>query len=486
MLFHNTVMYVANRGVLSNGAHIPRPKGAVMEALDASPYVAGNFAPVTDERTITHLNVIGTIPDELEGRLLRNGPNPIRDVDMQNHHWFLGDGMVHGIRLRDGRAEWYRNRFVGSERTQELLSKAGQGELIGQSGPNTNVIGHAGKTYAIVEAGTKPVELTYELETVRTNGFNDSLLNGYSAHPKYDPLTGEMHAICYAPQQLMDKVQYVVVGAEGSMTKTLDITLPTMPMIHDMALTQKYAVVMDLPVAVDLDLAFGGSPFPVRWHDDYNSRIGLLPRDATDESSIVWCEIDPCFAFHPLNSYDTEEGNLVIDICVYERIFDVDRNGPFRDSGPVLERWTVNPVSRRVHRQVTDDRFQEFPRVAGRVANQRHRYGYTGGIDVDPASFGYGATYKYDFDRGTSSVHDHGPGRQAAEPVFVSRAGASDEDDGWILTTVYDANTDCSDVVILNAADLAGEEVARIQLPVRIPHGFHGNWVRDTITPPSA
>jgi carotenoid cleavage dioxygenase len=456
-----------------------------MTILDASAYVEGNFGPVTEELTVTDLNVVGHIPEELEGRLLRNGPNPIGDIDMKMHHWFLGDGMVHGVRLRGGKAEWYRNRFVGSQRTSELLGIHGQGELAATSGPNTNVIGHAGKTYALVEAGTKPVELTYELETVRTNGFNDSLLNGYTAHPKYDPLTGEMHAVCYSTE-LLDKVQYVVVGADGSMTKTVTVSVPTMPMIHDMALTQKYAVVMDLPVAVDLELAMGGSPFPVRWFDDYNARLGLLPRTATDESEIVWCEIDPCFAFHPLNSYDTPDGKLIIDICVFARIFDVDRNGPFRDAGPVLERWTVDPVAGKVHRETTDDRVQEFPRVAGKVLNQKHRFGYTGGVDNTPGSFGYGDTYKYDFELGTTVTHDHGQHRQAGEPVFVSRSGGQAEDDGWILTTVYDGTTDTSDVVVLNADDLDGDEVARIQLPARIPHGFHGNWVRDSVTPPPA
>jgi carotenoid cleavage dioxygenase len=314
--------------------------------------------------------VIGQIPEELEGRLLRNGPNPIGDVDMANHHWFLGDGMVHGIRMRGGKAEWYRNRFVGSQNTAQHGRAPSAGPIDATTGPNTNVIGHNGKTFAIVEAGTAPVELTYELDTVGTNGFEGTLENGFTAHPKYDPLTGEMHAICYAPATLMDKVQYVVVGPDGTVTKTLPIHLPSMPMIHDMGLTQKYALVFDLPVAVDLDLAFAGTPFPLRWYDDYNSRVGLLPRSATSDAEIVWCEIDPCYAFHPLNSYDLDDGRVIVDICRFDKLFDADRNGPFRDSLPQLERWTVDPVARRVTRDVIDERHQEFPRVAGSVLHE--------------------------------------------------------------------------------------------------------------------
>ena len=457
-----------------------------MTLNDASPYLAGNFAPVTEELTAFDLPVTGQIPEELEGRLLRNGPNPIDPPDMAHHHWFIGDGMVHGVRLRGGKAEWYRNRYVGSQNVTEKLGRRTPKPVIANSGPNTNVIGHAGRTYAIVEAGTKPVELDYELETVGTDGFCDNLPNGYTAHPKYDPLTGEMHAINYAPQLLMDKLEYVVVGADGTMTKSLQISAPTMPMVHDMGLTQKYAVVFDLPVAVDLDLAFSGAAFPLRWFDDYDARVGLLPRSAATEAEIVWCSIDPCYAFHPLNSYDLDDGRVVIDICRYDKLFDNDRNGPFRDSLPQLERWTVDPKARKVTRDVIDERFQEFPRVAGSVLNQKHRFGYTTAVGNSLNQWAFGDTIKHDLDAGTSQVHQHGAGRGAGEPVFVGRSSGTAEDEGWILTTVYDATTDRSDIVILDAADISGAEVARIELPARIPHGFHGNWVRDSVTPPPA
>ncbi|MEL7155420.1 MAG: carotenoid oxygenase family protein [Actinomycetota bacterium] len=455
-------------------------------ALDASPYLAGNNAPVTEELTAFDLPVTGTIPEELEGRLLRNGPNPIDRPDLATHHWFLGDGMVHGVRLRGGKAEWYRNRWVGSERTSQLLGRSANQPVDAAIGPNTNVIGHAGRTYALVEAGTKPVELSYELETIGTNGFEDSLRNGFTAHPKYDPLTGEMHAVAYAPLALGDKVEYVVVGPDGAMDRTMTITLPTVPMIHDMALTQTYAVIMDLPVALDVEMALGGSNFPFRWYDDYDARLGLLPRSATDESEIVWCEIDPCFAFHPLNSYDLPDGRVVIDICRYDKIFDADRHGPFRDADPLLERWTVDPVARRVSRDVIDERSQEFPRVAGSVLNQPHRYGYTTSVVREADHVDFGNTLKFDLTAGTSQEFDHGPGRGAGEPVFVSRAGAETEDDGWILTVVHDRTRDGSDLVILEARDLGEPEVARITLPGRVPNGFHGNWVRDSVTPPPA
>jgi carotenoid cleavage dioxygenase len=141
-------------------------------------YLAGNYAPVAEEITALDLPVEGELPVELNGRYLRNGPNPASEVDGATHHWFMGDGMVHGIRLREGRAEWYRNRYVGSSRLAELR---GEPDIPGPNwnsspvGPNTHVGGFAGTTWALVEAGGCPVELTYELETVGRNDFNGTL-----------------------------------------------------------------------------------------------------------------------------------------------------------------------------------------------------------------------------------------------------------------------------------------------------------------------
>ncbi|MBU6241598.1 MAG: carotenoid oxygenase family protein, partial [Acidobacteria bacterium] len=139
------------------------------ETLQPNRYLVGNYAPVVDEVTAFDLPVIGELPKDLSGRYMRNGPNPLGPVDPATHHWFLGDGMVHGIRLRDGKAEWYRNRYVGSSRLSEARGVAdipGRNWNGSPSGPNTNVGGFAGTTWAMVEAGGCPVELTYELETV--------------------------------------------------------------------------------------------------------------------------------------------------------------------------------------------------------------------------------------------------------------------------------------------------------------------------------
>jgi carotenoid cleavage dioxygenase len=450
-------------------------------------YLTGNYGPVPDEITAEDLPVTGTIPAELEGRWLRNGPNPRGPVDPATHHWFLGDGMVHGLRLRGGRAEWYRNRWVRSDAIANALGEEPRGgpRFGGRDfGANTSVGGFAGRTWALVEGGGNPVELTYDLDTVGRSDFGGTLAGPFTAHPNYDPATGELHAMTYSWPDLGDHVSYVVVGPDATVRRTVDIAVPDMIMLHDMSLTERYAVLYDLPVTVDLDAALGGASFPFRWNQDHPARVGLLPREG-EATDVVWVDVPPCYVFHPLNGYDTDDGRVVLDVCRYETMFARDVLGPFGDAMPTLDRWTIDPVRRTVGEDRIDERAHEFPRHHPGLGGRPYRYGYTAGVDpTSPAVFS--STYKADLATGTVTAHDHGAGRGGAEPVFVPRPGSSAEDDGWLLVAVYDAGADTSELVILDARDMAADPVARIHLPRRVPHGFHGNWVPDASVPPTA
>lgn len=449
--------------------------------MSTSLYLSNNYAPVRDEVTAFDLPIIGELPAELNGRYLRNGPNPFAEVDASTHHWFVGAGMVHGVRLREGRAEWYRNRYVGSS---GLSAYRGQPDIPGPNwngspgGPNTNVGGFAGTTWAMVEAGSCPVELTYDLETVGRNDFFGTLPGAFTAHPKVDPDTGEMHAVTYAWAQWMDHVQYVVVAADGKVRRTVDIPLPGMAMVHDMSLTQRYAVVYDMPVTVDLDLAFAGR-FPFRWNPDYGSRLGFLPREG-EAADIVWVDVPICYSYHPMNAYDQADGSVVIDLCVYDTMFDGDILGPFGDGFARLERWVVNPATRTCSTTVIDESRTEFPRHRGSLTAKEYRYGYCASPALDESW----PTFKYDLQTGEKSVFDHGAGRNGGEPVFVARPGSSAEDDGWLVTLVHDLNTDGAELVVIDAQDFDRGYVAQVPLPQRVPYGFHGNWVSDRSVPP--
>ncbi len=447
----------------------------------ANRYLTGNFAPVTTEVTATDLPVVGRIPATLNGRYLRNGPNPVTPPDHGAYHWFVGDGMVHGIRLEDGAARWYRNRWVRSRAVATALGDAWPGgpvHAVIDTAPNTNVIGHAGRTLALVESGPVPYELTDELDTVGPTNLDGTLPAGYTAHPKLDPVTGELHAMAYW-WGWGNQVQYIVIGRDGRVTRTVDVPTKGPTMMHDFSLTEHHVVVYDQPVIFDLDDAMKGVTFPYHWDDDYGSRLGVMPRDGT-AADIRWFEVDPCYVFHPMNAYDDGD-HIVLDVVRHPRMFDRVRNGP-DDGVPTLDRWTIDRSAGKVIEERLDDRGQEFPRVDERLVSRRHRYGYAALADytilsdlTQPRS----GLVKHDVEKGTAAVHAFAVNAGPAEGVFVPSSPDAAEDDGYVLAVVYDPDRDGSDLVILASQDFAGEPLARVQLPQRVPFGFHGNWVPD-------
>ncbi|MCU1452190.1 MAG: carotenoid cleavage dioxygenase [Acidimicrobiales bacterium] len=442
-----------------------------------NPYLSGPFAPVDQEVTELDLAVTGTLPPELDGRYLRIGPNPIGTVDPATYHWFTGDGMVHGIRLRDGKAEWYRNRWVRSTKVSDHLGEPpAPGERHGGfDGANTNVIGHAGRTFAIVEAGARPVELTDELETVCHSDFDGTLPHGYSAHPKRDPATGELHAMSYYWGR-PNVIEYTVVGTDGRVRRRLDLAVPGNPMVHDMSLTEGHVVAYDLPVTFNLEAAIGGMSLPYLWDADYGARVGVLPLEA-EADAVRWFEVDPCFVFHPLNAFEDGD-HVVLDVVRHPKMFATDRRGP-NEGPPSLWRWTLDLGSGAVKEEQLDDRTIEFPRVDERVVGRRHRWGWGTSLPetVDGVNFDGSGILRYDLQTGASEEHRFGPGRGVGEAVFVPRHDGAAEDDGWLMALVIDLAADRTDLVVLSAQDLAGEPVAVVHLPVRVPIGFHGNWV---------
>jgi carotenoid cleavage dioxygenase len=434
-----------------------------------NPYLSGNFAPVAEEVTAFDLPVTGSLPAELDGRYLRNGPNP-QQADPETYHWFTGQGMVHGIRLRDGRAEWYRNRWVRPDD--------------GDVSPNTNVIGLGGRTLALVEAGAKPYELTDELDGVGRCDFSGTLPHGYSAHPKVDPGTGELHSADYTWQR-PDVVEYTVVGPDGRVRRREDLPVPGGPMVHDMAITERHAVFFDLPVVFDLPSAMAGAALPYVWSDDHGARVGVLPRDGSGTEALRWFEIDPCYVFHPMNAHDAvgPDGTerIVLEVVRHDRVFDTSRLGP-DESVPTLWRWTIDPSAATVTTEQLHDDPVEFPRVDERRVGRSYRYGWAASVagqrgDGRGVVFDGATVAKFDHVAGTVEHVAMGPGRAAGEAVFVPRADDADEDDGWVLSLVHDAATDRSDLVVLAAQDLSAGPVATVHLPRRVPFGFHGNWI---------
>ncbi|HZJ26658.1 MAG TPA: carotenoid oxygenase family protein [Acidimicrobiia bacterium] len=440
-------------------------------------YLTGNFAPVRDELSVTDLPVTGTLPPALAGRFLRNGPNPIAP-DPSNYHWFTGDGMLHALELRDGRAVSFRNRWVRTDQACAELGETPPADqpddvfMGGSTLANTHVVCHAGKILALTET-CLPTEVRPDLSTVGRYDFGGALRSPMTAHPKIDPATGEMHFFGYdiaGPPYL----RYHVADESGTLITSRDITLPAPVMVHDFAITPEHIVWFDMPVVYDFSL-LGQRPFPAAWRPENGTRIGIMPRSGGD-ADIAWIEIDPCFVYHSANAWD-DDGRVVVDVPKYSSAFDVDLSGP-ADVASVYERWTIDPAVGTLTSDLLDDRGQEFPRINEGILGRRHRYAYATltefGDTVDLTG-----VVKHDHDRATSEVHSFGDDGHAGEPVFVADPDATSEDDGWVLAVVYDGTSGGSSLHVLDATDFAGAPVAVVGLPQRVPHGFHGSWVPD-------
>ncbi len=494
---------------------------AMKTAKTENPYLSGFLAPVTAEVTVTDLEVTGHIPEHLNGRYLRNGPNPVAEVDPATYHWFSGDAMVHGVALRDGQASWYRNRWV---RSPAVCAALGEPEPAGLNpragmlsvGPNTNVLTQGGRTLALVEGGGANYELTDELETVGSCDFDGTLFGGFTAHPHRDPATGELHAMSYSFARGRT-VQYSVIDVQGRARRTVDIEVSGSPMMHDFSLTDKYVVIYDLPVTFDpvqimprnvprwlnrparlvVESLIGRVPIPspiramlngnrqpmhgmpYTWDANYPARIGVMPREGGNRD-VRWFDIEPCYVFHPLNAYsESRDGaeTLVLDVVRYSRMFDRDLRGP-GDSRPTLDRWTINLFTGAVSTECRDDRPQEFPRINETLLGGRHRFGYTVGVDGGYLSGGANemstSLYKHDYATGSSEIAALDPDLLVGEMSFVPNPTAATEDDGVLMGLGSHRDRDAGLLLLLDAQTL--ETMATVALPQRVPMGFHGNW----------
>lgn len=438
-------------------------------------HLRGNFAPVFDEVEIDNLEVSGAIPPAIDGLFIRNGANPRTG---KSPHWFFGNGMLHGLRLGEGRAQWYRNRYVRTGLYENdrlpMFNDDGTMDRVNGSAANTHVICHAGRILAL-EEGHFPWEVNARLETIGAHSFDGRLTTAMTAHPKVCPETGEMLFFGYGV--LPPYLTYHRVSASGELVQSEEITVPGPTMMHDFNITRNYAIFMDLPVVFDLEIAMkGGMPF--RWDDGYGARLGVMPRDGSN-ADVRWFDIDPCYVFHPMNAYERESASgreIVLDVGRFKSMW--KKGSEEFDSVALLHRWVLNLATGVVTEEPLDDRPAEFARVSDAVVGLPNRFGYMTATRPGNGEAVFATELlKYDLGTGARESHDFGVGRKPGEGVFVADPDGVEEDAGWVMTYVYDAATDTSDLVIVDAQSFSGPPVATVHLPRRIPFGFHGSFV---------
>ncbi|MDX2212749.1 MAG: carotenoid oxygenase family protein [Oculatellaceae cyanobacterium bins.114] len=456
----------------------------------SNPYLTDNFAPVQTELTVDDLPVLGELPPDLSGMFVRNGPNP-QFPPLGRYHWFDGDGMLHGVQIQDGKAS-YRNRYI---RTQgfEQERQAGRALFGGLLEPtqggfknvaNTALVERRGaqqnRLLALWEGGAPHEIEVPSLATLGGYTFDGKLASPVTAHPKVDPVTGEMMFFGYSLAQ-PPYVQYSTVSAEGELLQTVPIDLSVGVMMHDFAITEQYTIFMDLPLTFRLERLQRGEP-AFMFEGDRPSRFGILPRHG-DNQSIRWFEASSCYVFHTLNAY--EAGDDIVLIACRMGSTSVLGASPGAHEGdnrqiqrdvPLLYRWQFNLKTGHVQEQPLGDRPCEFPRVNEQYLGRRNRYGYAGqSAPTEMPKFD--GLLKFDFDHQSIQAHSFGAGCYGGEGVFVPRPGATSEDDGWLMTFVHDETQDRSELVIVNPQAMTDEAIARIQMPQRVPYGFHGTWV---------
>lgn len=475
---------------------------------ETNPFLNGLYEPLANEYVIESLRVEGTIPPELDGALYRTGTNQhFRPLNPDKTHWFDGDGMVHAFRLRDGKAS-YVNRWVETEGLQ-AERKAGHAlynGLFAVSGvtqpplpegapavkivAGVNVIPIAGRVYALHECSAHYWEIDAKtLETLGTFSFDGRFAGMLTAHPHYDPATGE--TLFYANDTRNRTLDCFSVDIGGHVTSRHHVSLDASVMIHDFAFTPDWMIFFLGPVANnvhDLDYVPKGRG-SISFDPERGSRTLFVNRL---DGSTRWLQDDQPFQVtHFLNAYQ-ENGRITVDACL-STVGEYGAKAPLGDvfpfpmpgahtpfSPPELHRWTIDLGAGTSSHSRVSDWHGEFLRGNEAVAGRRHRYGYLAAIHAPRGEpRGFNCLVKHDYDTGRSAYqrlahwHDLSPG----EPIFVAREGGTDEDDGWVLSVWWDPLRNASELVILNAKDFDGEPAARVKLDHHVPLGFHGNWI---------
>lgn len=430
----------------------------------------GAFAPVSDEFECLCPTITGQIPHELNGTLIRNGPNPYSGQFTGNDvlSWWPEAAMLHSVSFKDGKALGYRNRWVRNQNWADYFGIITAEQFI-ESNPNISLIKHGGAVIALAEGGA-PVEITPQLETTGKTNVLGEFSDGMSAHPKIDPVTQEL--MTFRADWNRPWLRYGVIDPKGKQTVDIEIDVPAPAMVHDMAITETHSILMDLSVAYDFSMMQRGYRIPICWQDNRTSRLCVIPRHGGD---VKWLEIKPCFIQHVVNAYDGPGGIIILDVVRYQSYFKLDEDGGGFLPNPlgVLWRYSIDPEKGKVKECELSDLNIELPRINETYTGREYRYLYAA---EQPTAVEFRGIVRFDLIKKTTQHHFIDEGDQNSEPIFVPRRESESEDDGWILICVYKKVSDTSEVQILDAKNISNSPIATISFGRRIPAGFHGAW----------
>jgi all-trans-8'-apo-beta-carotenal 15,15'-oxygenase len=484
-------------------------------ATEPSPELRSAYAPVEREFDDELLPIVeGSLPGALRGTLLRNGPGTMVRFGVRYGHPFDGDGMIVRFAI-DGEGVRYRNRWV---RTREFLDEEHAGRPLYRSfgtnlpgglsrnllrtafknAANTSLVRHGGKLLALWEGGLPHLVDEESLDTIGRYDYQGRLANRFawleryltpelpfSAHPKIDPHSGELINFGVFQGSRNRLVTYRVTP-EGRMATPAHRSLDYPSFVHDFVITRSWEIFFLSPFAFDpLPTLLGWKSPATALHEEAGrpTRILLIPRG--DQGVPVEILARPFFAFHCAGAWEESDGRVMVDVMRMDRLPRPEElahaiagesvQGAPPHPLPLLTRYRIDPRGATVDEVTMTDHPAELPRTAVE-AGEPHRYVYTvGTVPGEPAPI-FHSILKLDTTSAPARVVrcDFGPDLPG-EPIFVPFPEGGQEDDGWLLTLVYQAREHRSELVVLDARDL--RRVCAARLPHHVPPGFHGIWV---------
>ncbi|GAA3074335.1 carotenoid oxygenase family protein [Streptomyces glomeratus] len=478
---------------------------STLPADDDHPYRTGPWRPQTTEWLADDPEVVeGEVPSDLDGVYLRNTENPVHPA-VRYYHPFDGDGMVHVVGFRDGKA-FYRNRFVRTDGLMaEIKAKSAQWAGIAEmpdwaprkdgwgargrmkDSSSTDVIVHRGMALtSFYQCGDLYRIDPFSAETRGKETWGGAFPTewGVSAHPKVDDATGELLFFNYSKQA--PYMHYGVVDADNRLVRYVDVPLPGPRLPHDMAFTENYAILNDFPLFWRPDFLTQGVHLP-HWHRDMPSRFAVVPRQG-GRDQIRWFEAESTYVLHFTNAY--EDG----DEIVLDGFFQGDPAPADNGMGNKwqrafrflaldrmqtrLHRWRLNLVTGQVREEQLSDLISEFGMINSRHAGRSYRYVWA--ATGKPSWFLLDGLVRHDLLTGAEERIVFGEGVYGSETAMAPRVGSTGEDDGYLITLTTDMNADASYCLVLDAARIADGPVCKLKLPERISSGTHSTWADGT------